>query len=553
MAIKRKAKILVEAAVVITVVTALTMPVSAVVTNEKNPGSIFNSDLLRRMPLEIQRSSISTLAMSGNIKLSPGGPTDEFLPDITRDGNGNIIVTFTQELSPTDGLAHIVYSSDGENWNDLALTGLEGYNVYCQVAYMEDTKYDTGVFDGVWWDCIDESRDAGYFIKIGDITDDSTWEGYQWVDDSRPGASCLVWKDDMLYQQVSYGQSSGPVCGMIDDDQGMDQGTMLYWMDDDITGIVSNWDSGTGPLGDYFPASDIDLAPVHDTNPVQTENDFFYMVHQSDRGDYSEVCWKRVVPNVEDDQEFVADQLYLDGGDANGYNARHPVVGASGDKVMVIYMSDENGDWDIKCKYSSDHGVTWNSKMIAAESGVDELYPSFYMEGDNIHCIYIKNGNLYLIESDDFGATWSDPVQINEVDGTVVAEVNSAVIHPAGIVWTDERNGNKDIYYAQGAPAPFLSVEKIQGGVGATATITNTGTAPATNVQWTISLNGLVFLGGEKTGTISTIAPGESVKVKSGFPLGFGPVDVTVSVQSAEGVSASKTASGTLLLFYLKI
>ncbi len=550
---QRKAKIFVGAIAAIMLCAALFVPVSAIGGNDLP----FNSNLLKKIPIShrIQRTPIATGITQGNVKLSPNIPGDDFLPDITRDANGNIIVTFSHEATPMDAFPHIVYSTNGEDWVDidLSLLGIEGYNTYCQVAYMEDTKYDTGVFDGIWWDCIDESRDAGYFFKIGDITNDETWEAWMWVDGSRPGASCLVWKDDMLYQQVSFGQSSGPVLGMINDDQGMDQGTMLWWMDDDISGMVVNWDSGTGPLGEYFPSSDIDLAPIHDDDPVQTENDFFYMVFQSDRTEKSEVCWKRVVPNIEDDQEFVEDQLYLDGGVDNGYDARHPVVDAYGDKVMVIYMSDENGDWDIKCMYSTDRGKTWSSTMVAAERGVDELYPAFYLDGDTVHCIYIKNNNLYMIESNNFGGSWGEPVQINEVDGTVVAEPNSADIHPAGIVWTDERDGDKDIFYASGPPAPFLAIDKVMGGIGATVTISNTGSADATNVEWTIDLSGLVFLGKHSSGTISSIAPGESVRVKSGFPLGFGPVDVTVTVTSAEGVSASKTVSGTLMLFYLKI
>ncbi|RLI58750.1 MAG: hypothetical protein DRO67_10440, partial [Candidatus Asgardarchaeum californiense] len=37
---------------------------------------------------------------------------------------------------------------------------------------------------------------------------------------------------------------------------------------------------------------------------------------------------------------------------------------------------------------------------------------------------------------------------INEEDGTVVAEENALDISSQGIVWTDSRNGNLDIYYA---------------------------------------------------------------------------------------------------------
>ena len=61
-----------------------------------------------------------------------------------------------------------------------------------------------------------------------------------------------------------------------------------------------------------------------------------------------------------------------------------------------------------------------------------------------------------------------------------------------------------------------------------------------------MSFNGGVFIGSEKTGTISNLAAGDSVTITSGFIFGLGGTDITISVG---GISGS--ASGTVLLFFV--
>ena len=80
----------------------------------------------------------------------------------------------------------------------------------------------------------------------------------------------------------------------------------------------------------------------------------------------------------------------------------------------------------------------------------------------------------------------------------------------------------------------------------------NIGTADATNVQWTISAAGTVFVGGEKTGTIGSIPTDGSAAISS-FLLGFGGVDITIEVTCDEGAGARESITGNLLLFFLQL
>lgn len=83
----------------------------------------------------------------------------------------------------------------------------------------------------------------------------------------------------------------------------------------------------------------------------------------------------------------------------------------------------------------------------------------------------------------------------------------------------------------------------IKGGLGVSAVIKNVGTSDLTDIDWTITLDGkLIFVGKEKSGTIASLAVGESVTMKD-FVIGFGKTNIVATAESAEA-----TATGTVLL-----
>jgi hypothetical protein len=91
---------------------------------------------------------------------------------------------------------------------------------------------------------------------------------------------------------------------------------------------------------------------------------------------------------------------------------------------------------------------------------------------------------------------------------------------------------------------PRIEIGTIAGGFGSiTAEIRNAGAGDATNVPWTITLDGgLVFLGKETTGTFLKIMPGFAPKAKTTFLFGFGTIDIHVTAGDVE-----KTATAKLL------
>jgi hypothetical protein len=223
-----------------------------------------------------------------------------------------------------------------------------------------------------------------------------------------------------------------------------------------------------------------------------------------------------------------------------------PDVSSSGNKVCVVYVQDG----DVKCGYSTndagtyDPGHNWQVSTVATGASA----PAVFMSGNTVLCAYVQGGNLYSITSEDGGATWGAPAQVNEEDGTVVDEHGSVDIIGTAIAWTDNRNGAKDIYSSGGAASlPEIGIKSISKGMGVSAVIENTGAADAEDVAWSIIIDApLMILGGETSGTIDVVPVGGEVTIKSGFVLGFGPAAITVTAGDASG-----SEEGTVLLIFI--
>jgi hypothetical protein len=128
--------------------------------------------------------------------------------------------------------------------------------------------------------------------------------------------------------------------------------------------------------------------------------------------------------------------------------------------------------------------------------------------------------------------TYSVPVTVTEVGNHTVYYYSADL---AGNI-EDEQSQT----FTVEAPAVEIT---IKGGLGVSATIKNTGATDLTDVAWSIDLDGsLIFIGKTKTGTIASLAAGESVTVKD-FVVGIGKTGIAVTAGTA-----SASASGTVLL-----
>jgi hypothetical protein len=121
-----------------------------------------------------------------------------------------------------------------------------------------------------------------------------------------------------------------------------------------------------------------------------------------------------------------------------------------------------------------------------------------------------------------------------------------------------DSNGGCDVFVVTVVVGtkPAFEITGIKGGLfRTTAMVTNNGTADANNVNWRISFsgNGLILLGKESTGSISTLAVGEEKTISSDMIVGLGAVIMTVTIYNDETMPVAERISAKLFLFVIKI
>jgi hypothetical protein len=233
-------------------------------------------------------------------------------------------------------------------------------------------------------------------------------------------------------------------------------------------------------------------------------------------------------------------------------NTTYPAIGANDDYVIIVAQTNEAGNEDIVCYYSDDAGASFQVSYVA-DSGVDELYPSIVVYGEEATCTFIMDGDLYSSKTTDGGATWDTPVQVNDVDGTVESEFRYTDITTDGtVVWTDNQMGNLDIYLDNvgGVAQPVIEITSVTAGLGISAVIENTGDAAATDVAWTLSVTGgiLNLINVAKSGTIPNLDPGASETITSGLFFGLGSIQIAITADLA-----TENRAGSIFIIFTSV
>jgi len=511
---------LINLIIIIIVVFSLSCSISAIPNEVENGGdnnlysvSTINEDNFNAITKNIQNTWID-----GNIIIT-SGLGNYIHPQITTDDKDNIIVAYTQEINSNDCRLGWSYSlNSGETWMAIEHSN-QSFNTYNDIAWI-DGDYYTG-FMGVYNNL---AEDFESFYKISDISDPKSWEFMHWSNKAKDLTYTCI--SDHGWLKGQYYETEGPVS--------FDLQYFLYTdyqLQDCPTSIIYGFtEEGCIDSGEitFDGQKYLKTVPAYDPDMSNEymKSHYTWQYYNKTRG-INQIVWKKIVPIEGDlestDIEYTPFRKYIDDGE-------HPSITHDGNKVVIVYMEDGE---QIKCSYSQDDGESWTIKTIA-----EGAWPDICSSGGIFRCAYAHEGNLYVIESIDSGANWSSPIQVNELDGTVVEEENSIDIHCGGIVWTGEIYGKKEIFYAPNRDIPKIQINDISLGLGVTVEIENIGYNDAHDIDCEIYISAPLMFIGEKTTFMIDVPQSDIVSISTGFVFGFGPASILVK---AENIKSEKT------------
>ncbi len=290
------------------------------------------------------------------------------------------------------------------------------------------------------------------------------------------GGFLICWQDERNDDWDIYAQrysSSGDTLGsnfLVNDDQGTsdqrypsveingDSGVLICWRDerngnDDI--YCQRYDSSDYPLGGNFRVND-----------DQGTSDQRYPSVALDGDSGFHICWQ---DERNDDWDIYAQRYNISGytlgsnfqvNDDQGTSSQwHPSVAMNREGDFVICWQDErNGwDWDIYAQRYDSSGDTLRSNFqVNDDQGTSEQGdPLVAMDGDGGFLICWRDErsgepDIYAQRYDSSGDTLGGNFRVNDDQGTSNQWWSPSVAMDEDgdfvICWTDERNGDSDIY-----------------------------------------------------------------------------------------------------------
>jgi hypothetical protein len=157
---------------------------------------------------------------------------------------------------------------------------------------------------------------------------------------------------------------------------------------------------------------------------------------------------------------FQPSDIRLDTGDLPGaHSSLWPQIASAGSNVYVVWFDERHGsyDYDIYFNYSLNGGATWQASDIRLNKGVPPgtgylVNPQISCSGNNVYVVWNDglNDEIYFNSSADGGETWqATEIQLDTgfPQGISYRPHISSCGSNVYVVWGDERNGGRDIYF----------------------------------------------------------------------------------------------------------
>jgi len=177
----------------------------------------------------------------------------------------------------------------------------------------------------------------------------------------------------------------------------------------------------------------------------------------------------------------------------NAFDSGDPSVSASGTLVYVSWMDSRDGNWKVFGKRSTDSGITWSSDTPLTASPSDPASPNVWVSGSTVHIAWqdYRDGNyeIYYKRSTDAGLNFGSDTRLS--NNAALSEIPSITVSGGSVhvIWTDERDGNREIYYKRdpaGNPTALIDIStEIPGGFSLSQNYPNPFN-PSTKIKFSI-------------------------------------------------------------------
>jgi hypothetical protein len=126
-------------------------------------------------------------------------------------------------------------------------------------------------------------------------------------------------------------------------------------------------------------------------------------------------------------------------------------ISAAGDIIHVVWFDDRDGNFEIYYKRSPDGGLSWGQDTRLTNNSGSSQFSSVAVAGSLVNLVWDddRDGNreIYYKRSTDAGVSWSSDIRLT--NNSAVSKVPCIVVNGIEIyvAWDDDRNGNFEIYY----------------------------------------------------------------------------------------------------------
>ena len=135
----------------------------------------------------------------------------------------------------------------------------------------------------------------------------------------------------------------------------------------------------------------------------------------------------------------------------NGSSSLSPSIAVTGTFVHVVWMDVRNGNSEMYYKRSTDGGINWGADTRLTNNIAGSYKPNIAVFGSLVHIVWEENrdqnSEIYYKRSTDGGINWGTDTRLtNAINISIVPSltVSGSLVH---LVWTDTRDGNREIYY----------------------------------------------------------------------------------------------------------